>query len=143
MSDYPPIEELIPHTGPMVLLDTLDHWAPGEASCSLQIREGTPFVEQGRVEGATTLEHMAQCVAACLGYEALLGGDGVRVGMIIGCKRFELHAPYLYVGDGATVHARRIRGNETLSHFDCRLDRGGEVFATAVLTLFHGDKPPE
>ena len=41
---YPPIRELIPHADPMVLLDELVHWAPGEARCSLTIAPGTPFV---------------------------------------------------------------------------------------------------
>jgi predicted hotdog family 3-hydroxylacyl-ACP dehydratase len=127
----------------MVLLDELIYWAEGEAACTLRVREGTPFVHEGRIEGCATLEHMAQCVAACLGYEALRGGGGVRVGMIIACKRFELFVPHLAVHDEAVVRAKRIRGNDTLSHFECRLERGDELVATAVLTLFHGERPPE
>lgn len=143
MSEYPPIRELIPHSGPMVLLDEMTHWAPGEASCSLRIREGSPFVVDGKVDGISTIEHMAQGVAACLGHEALLGGDGVRVGMIIACKTFTLHVPELQVDDRATVEVKRLRGNETLSHFDGSLKRGDETVAQAVMMLFHGERPPE
>jgi predicted hotdog family 3-hydroxylacyl-ACP dehydratase len=143
MTQLASIADLIPHAGPMVLLDELTHWAEGEAVCTLRIREGTPFVRDGRVDGCTTIEHMAQCVAACLGYEALRGGQGVRVGMIIACKRFELFVPHLSVGDELLVRAKRIRGNDTLSHFDCTLERGSERVACAVLTLFHGERPPE
>src|SRR5690606_30128438 len=143
MSQYPPIAELIPHAGPMVLLDAMLHWAEGETEASYRVREGAPFVNEGRVEGVVTIEYMAQAVAACLGYEALLGGEGVRVGMIIACKRMVLHGAHLHVGDHGTIRVKRIRGNDTLSHFDCRLERSGELFAESVLTLYHAEKPPD
>jgi predicted hotdog family 3-hydroxylacyl-ACP dehydratase len=143
MNPYPPITELIPHAGPMVLLESMVHWAAGEAEATYRVRDGAPFVKDGLVEAVVTIEYMAQAVAACLGYEALLGGEGVRVGMIIGCKRMLLHGAHLRVGDHGRIQVKRIRGNDTLSHFDCRLDRAGEPFAESVLTLYHADKPPD
>jgi predicted hotdog family 3-hydroxylacyl-ACP dehydratase len=142
-SSFPPIEELIPHSGPLVLVDELVHWAAGEAVCSLRVREGAPFVTNGKVESAVTIEYMAQTVAACLGYEALRGGAGVRVGMIIACKRFVAHADALEVGDALSIDVKRVRGNEMLSHFDCRVLRAGAVFSEGTLTLYHAEKPPD
>jgi predicted hotdog family 3-hydroxylacyl-ACP dehydratase len=62
--------------------------------------------------------------------------------MIIGCRHFDLHVPFLEVGDEAIVRVRRIRGNESLSHFDCEIARGEERVASATLTLYHAEKPP-
>jgi predicted hotdog family 3-hydroxylacyl-ACP dehydratase len=144
MTAFPPIEELIPHAGPMVLVDGLSAWAEGSASCSLTVRAYAPFVSAaGEVESAVTIEYMAQTVAACLGYEALRGGAGVRVGMIIACKRFVAHADSLRVGDVLAIDVKRVRGNEMLSHFDCFVRREGEVFSEATLTLYHAEKPPD
>lgn len=141
---YPPIEELIPHAPPMVLIEELCDWAPGAASCALTVRERAPFVSaRGTVESAVCVEYMAQTVAACLGYEALQGGAGVRVGMIIACKRFRAHAGALRVGDRLLIHARRVRGNDVLSHFDCHIERDGQALYEATLTLYHADKPPD
>lgn len=140
---YPPIEELIPHSGPMVLVDALVHWAEGEAACKLRVRERAPFVHDGQAESAVTIEYMAQTVAACLGYEALRGGAGVRVGMIIACKKFVAHGDALAVGDELTIDVKRVRGNEMLSHFDCKVLRAGAPFSEAVLTLYHAEKPPD
>lgn len=137
MTRYPPIAELIPHSGAMVLLDRLVEWSPGFARCALTIRRTMPFVVEGTVESVVTIEYMAQAVAACLGYAALGGGDGVRVGMIIACKRFEAHADRLLVGDVLEVQVSCIQGNESLSHFDCKVTRAGAVFSEAVLTLYH------
>jgi predicted hotdog family 3-hydroxylacyl-ACP dehydratase len=143
VTPYPAIEELVPHAGGMILVDALVHWAKGEAICRIRIREGAPFVHEGRVEAVVSMEYMAQAVAACLGYEALQGGEGVRVGMIIACKRFDAHVPSFAVGDALDVHVKCIRGNDTLSHFACEVKREGRLCTDAVLTLLHAEKPPD
>lgn len=143
MPEYPAIAELVPHSGPMVLLDVMTEWAPGEATCTMRVRRGMPFVKEGAFDAVALVEPMAQAVAACLGYEALQGGEGVRVGMIIGCRRFRFEVDAIPVGEELVVAARRTRGSDTLSHFECETRRGGEVIATATLTLYHAEKPPE
>jgi predicted hotdog family 3-hydroxylacyl-ACP dehydratase len=141
---FPPMTELIPHAGPMVMLDAMTRWAPGEAECRLVIRAGMPFVVDGRVDTTVAIEWMAQAVAACLGYEAFRGGEGTRVGMIIGCRRFDLLVPVMNVGDVARVVVKRIRGNESLSHFDAEILLGeDQKIAAANLTLYPAEKPPE
>ena len=139
---YPAIADLIPHAGAMVLLDRMCEWRTGYVRCSAYIREHAPFVSHGSVSAEVTIEYMAQAVAACLGYEAITAGGGVRVGMIIACKRFEAHADQLHVGDQIEIEAQCISGNEALSHFDCKLSRGGALFSEAVLTLYHADSLP-
>ena len=139
---FPVIDELVPHAGSMILIDAMTAWSEGEASCSLRIRDRAPFVRDGRVETVVSIEYMAQAVAACLGYEALRGGAGVRVGMIIACKRFAAHVPSFAVDDALTIEVKCIRGNDTLSHFDCRVLRDGALASEAVLTLYHAEKPP-
>jgi predicted hotdog family 3-hydroxylacyl-ACP dehydratase len=139
---FPPIEELVPHTGAMVLLDAMTAWRSGYARCIGKVRAGAPFVRDDTVESVVTIEYMAQAVAACLGYEALVSGGGVRVGMIIGCKRFEAHADTLRVHDEFSIDVQCVQGNDTLSHFDCHLQRGSERFSEAVLTLYHASQFP-
>jgi predicted hotdog family 3-hydroxylacyl-ACP dehydratase len=134
---FPPVAELIPHAGAMVLLDELVAWHKGYARCVALVRPFAPFVRDGRVDSVVTIEYMAQAVAACLGYEALSAGDGVRVGMIIACKRFVAHADHLRVGDALTLDVHSVQGNELLSHFDCKLSRADELFSEATLTLYH------
>ncbi|MGB3052066.1 MAG: hypothetical protein WBB42_13770 [Polyangiales bacterium] len=139
---YPPIRELIPHADPMVLLDELVHWAPGEARCSLTIAPGTPFVSDGAVDTIVSIEYMGQAVAACSGYAAFRGGGSIRVGMIIGCRRFDINVPTLRVGDELMIHVHEIRAQEELSVFRCEVHRGDEAVASAQLTLYHAEKPP-
>ena len=138
-NDYPPIAMLMPHREPMVLLDRVVDWSPGYIECALRVRAGARFVEGGLLAAPYTIEHMAQSVAVCLGYEAYRGGRGVRVGMIVSCRQFDAHRNAASVGDELTIHATRDRGNETLSHFQCEVLSRGEAFASSTLTLFHGE----
>jgi predicted hotdog family 3-hydroxylacyl-ACP dehydratase len=139
MSDFPPVAELVPHREPMVLLDQILRWSVGEVECAMTVREGARFVEDGALLALFTIEHMAQAVAACLGYEAYRGGRGVRVGMIVSCREFRAHQVQATVGDELRVHALRDRGNESVSHFQCAVHHGTEPFSSATLTLFHGE----
>jgi predicted hotdog family 3-hydroxylacyl-ACP dehydratase len=123
----------------MVLLDRVLDWSPGRIECATRVRENARLVEDGLLLAPFTIEHMAQAVAVCLGYEAYRGGRGVRVGMIVSCRAFDAHMESARAGDDLVIRADRERGNESLSHFECGVQRGGEKFATATLTLFHGD----
>jgi|SRR5690554_441489 len=144
MSAFPPIRELIPHAGRMVLLDELLEWEEGRAIAKMRIREGMPFVKAKKMDSIALMEPMAQTVAACLGYEAYRGGAGVRVGMIIGARSFEIFEEAAAVGEELLFEVSRIRGSESLSHFSCAAKDGeARLLAEATLTLFHAEKPPE
>lgn len=140
--DYPSIRELIPHDGPMVLLDELVHWEPGRARCRITITPGMHFVSDGTVDTIVSLEHMGQAVAASCGYAAFRGGNDIRVGMIIGCRRMDIDVPTLQVGDQLLIEVREVRAQEEISVYECDVRRGDEPVASAQLTLYHADKPP-
>jgi predicted hotdog family 3-hydroxylacyl-ACP dehydratase len=139
VTEYPAIAQLMPHGEPMVLLDRLVGWSPGYAECTMRVRSGTRFVDEGVLRTPFMIEHMAQSVAACLGYEAYRAGLGVRVGMIVSCRVFHAHIESAAVGDELKIIANRERGNDTLSHFQCEVRHESEAFADASLTLFHGE----
>lgn len=141
MSELPAIRQLIPHDGPMVLLEELTSWSPGLATCTFRVRAGAPFVRAGRLPVVATIEHMAQAAAACMGYEALAAGGSVKPGMVIASRSVELEREELRVGDAVTVHVRCIRGNEQLSHFQVSLTHEGASVARCELTIYHGDIP--
>ena len=139
---YPSIRELIPHDGPMVLLDEMLHCEPGRARCRMTIASGMRFVSDGAVDTIVTLEYMGQAVAASCGYAAFRGGNDIRVGMIIGCRRMDIEVPKLQVGDELLVEVREVRAQEEISVYECEVWRGSESVASAQLTLLHAEKPP-
>ena len=145
---YPAITELVPHGPPMLALEELVDHAPGRAVARMTVRPDALMVRteaDGRrvVPAVATLEYMAQAVAACLGHEAYRAGGGVRVGMVIACKRLDLVRETIAVGEELVVRVEQVRGNDHVSHFDGAVEGAdGAAIASATLTLVHGERPP-
>lgn len=153
MSEWPSVAQLIPHRDPMILLDEMLDWSKGRSRCGLEVRHGARFVDEGKLPAPFLIEHMAQSVAVCLGYEAFRGGRGVHVGMIVSCRSFEALVGEAHVGDRLLVSAEQKRANASVSSFDCRVNRledaarageglehsEGDCLARATLTLYHGE----
>jgi len=137
------MSELVPHVAPMLAVEALREWEPGRARASALVRATSPLAHRGFVDGCALLEYMAQTVAACLGYEAYRGGDGVRVGMVIACRRMVVHRARIDVGEALDLRVARVRGSDFVSHFDGTVHIGAELVAEATMTLVHGDAPPE
>ncbi len=144
MTRYPPVEDLVPHAPPALALDELVDFHDGCAHTRLVVRDGGLLVQDGGVDTTVALEWMAQTTATCLGYEAFLGGIGVRVGMVIACRQLTISRPRVVVGERLDVKAWRLRGTDDISSFQGEVrDERGELVAGAVMTLVHSEKPPE
>lgn len=141
---YPPIEDLVPHSAPTLALDELVEWSDGKAHTRLVVKDDGLLVSAGGADSVVCLELMAQTVAACLGYGAFLGGVGVRVGMVVACRRFTIERSRIVVGERLDVRVSRIRATDDISSFEGEVrDERGDLVATATMTLVHAEKPPE
>ena len=144
MTRYPPIEDLVPHAPPTLTLDELVEARDGFAHARLVVREGGLLVGADGVDTSAALEWMAQTVAACLGYAAFCGGVGVRVGMVVACRRFTRSRERVALGERLDVRVTRLHGTDDISSFDGEvLDARGAPVAAATMTLVHAERPPE
>jgi predicted hotdog family 3-hydroxylacyl-ACP dehydratase len=142
MNPIPPVSDLVPHTAPTLVLEEMLQWELGAATLRFTVREHGLLVQDGRVDSSAALEWMAQAAAACLGHEAFRGGEGVRVGMVVGCRRLQLLRPSFAVGEQLTVVVRRTRGSDFASNFEGEVrDASDAVVAKSVMTLVHGAPP--
>ncbi len=143
MSPFPPIVDLVPHAPPTVALDELVDWSEDGAAAELTVRDGGLLVRDGLADTVVCLEYMAQTVAACLGYGAFRGGVGVRVGMVVACRRLTLHRSHVTVGERLRTRVTRLRATDDISSFEAEVrDAHGASVATATMTLVHAEKPP-
>jgi predicted hotdog family 3-hydroxylacyl-ACP dehydratase len=134
-----PIEALLPHARPMLLLDRVTDATEEVFECEVTLREDSEFCVDGRVGAWIGLEYMAQTVAAFAGAEGLRQGQGIRVGLLLGTRRFTARVPHFEVG--ATLRARAVKtliDPNGISVVDCTLldHPSGEELARAVLTVF-------
>lgn len=146
MTALPPIGQLVPHAPPMLLLDEVLEWAPGRVRCALSLRPDSPFMEGGRVRALVALEYMGQAAAACAGMQARQGGGGPGPGLLLGTRELSLAVEHLRAGDALVVEAELASGDEKITSFRCRVHRGEELVAQALLSVFHpgdgGEAPP-
>jgi predicted hotdog family 3-hydroxylacyl-ACP dehydratase len=139
MLKYPPIETLLPHRAPMILLDEVHADATGSITCKVTLRAHSPFVENRRVPAVVAVEYMAQCVAAYAGLQAFRQGRPVRIGYVIGARLVEFSVDEFDVGEELVAKASRIWGDDALGKFECSVDSRERRVAAAILTVFQGD----
>ena len=142
----PAIASLVPQQGAMALLDRLLAADAQTLSAEVAIRADSLFCDEGEVGAWIGVEYMAQAVAAHAGFMAQLRGDAVKVGFLLGTRRFEASVPAFAVGSVLRVHAQcTLQGANGLAAFDCRIDdaASGVQLATAVITVFKPDNVDE
>ncbi len=136
---YPDIRSLVPHSGPMVLLDRVLAAGPDSLSAEVGITAQSVFCDGAGVGSWVGIEYMAQAVAAQAGYVARLAGEPVKVGFLLGARRYQASVPLFAVGSVLQVHVQRaLLGENGLGAFECRIVdvASGETAATATVTVF-------
>lgn len=137
----PDIRTLVPHAGPMMLLDSLVSVGDETLCAEVNITADTLFCDGSAVGSWVGVEYMAQAVAAFAGYEAQSRGEPVKVGFLLGSRKYEVACPGFSIGSRLHVHVQRaLQGENGLGAFSCRIvdahDDDGAVLANATITVF-------
>ncbi|WP_371870587.1 ApeP family dehydratase [Pseudoduganella umbonata] len=140
----PPVAEVLPHSGSMVLLDRLVSVDNDDLCAEVTIRPDSMFCDGAAVGAWVGIEYMAQAIAAHAGWLARRNGDPVKVGFLLGSRKYEAGVPAFAVGSVLRVHAHRaLQGDNGLGAFECRIDAGGSTVATATVTVYQPDNVNE
>lgn len=132
-----PIASILPQTGQMRLLSRV---LEGDATSIVVEADISPdnlfFIGSG-VGGWVGIEYMAQAVAAWAGWRAALRGEPPKVGFLLGSRQYQCSRDEFFTGETLRIEAQQLLwGENGLGQFDCRIEIGGEVVATAALTVF-------
>ena len=91
--DFPPVAEILPHRGQMVLLGRVLEHGPDATVCGVAIDAQKLFVQNdGSIGSWVGVEYMAQCVGAHAGMLARAVGMEPRVGYLVSSRRLRFHA---------------------------------------------------
>jgi predicted hotdog family 3-hydroxylacyl-ACP dehydratase len=133
----PDIRNLLPHAGPMVLLDRLIS-ADAESVCAeVCIRQDSMFYKDGAVGAWIGLEYMAQAIAAFAGYNALVRGEPVKIGFVLGTRHYDCIRPLFLPGKVLKVSATRVFQDDSgMASFDCYINDESGPVASAGVTVF-------
>lgn len=142
----PDIDTLVPHSGAMSLLDSVLAADAETLAAQVTIRPETMFLVDGAVGAWVGVEYMAQAVAAHAGYAARQRGEPVRVGFLLGSRRYACSVPSFALGSVLHIHVQRaLQGENGLGAFDCRIvdANSGLELATATITVFQPNNVEE
>jgi predicted hotdog family 3-hydroxylacyl-ACP dehydratase len=131
-----PIEALLIHRPPMLLLDKVTGYNETEVVASVTITESSRFLSSEGVPGHVAIEFMAQACGAYAGAMALDAGAPVKIGLLLGTRMCRVLVPWFRVGDQLIVSASIVFHDEQLAAFDCKIEIGGRLVAEAQLKVY-------
>ncbi len=135
---YPPLEQLLPHQPPMILIDRLLEANEQETVCEVTITPESMFLEAAGVPAFVGLEYMAQSVAAHIGYQHYLAHEPITVGLLMGTRRLETACQCFELGQTLRIHVSHVWGTLELRRFRCTITAAptGIVLQHAELLIF-------
>ena len=135
--EMPDIRLLLPHSGTMVLLDRVISADENSLCAEVTIQPGSLFYSDGGVGAWVGLEYMAQAIGAYAGYRARLRGEPIKIGFLLGTRRYESRRPVFSQGSVLKVYIKRVLESDNgLASFDCRIDDESGEIANASVTVF-------
>lgn len=136
MIDWP-LAELLPHAADMILIDQVLDFDDEQIRTRLSVRPGGLFNQpDGSMPAWVGVELMAQSVAAFAGCTARTRGESVKLGFLLGSRKFECNVDHFPAGSELTIHAvRSLQDESGMGVFECSLT-GPDIQAFARLNVY-------
>lgn len=141
MSALLPIENYVPHRGTMLLLDKLLHADAETAVAEVTVPRDGLFLQDEGMPAWVGLEYMAQTVAAWAGWQAIQSGQWVKLGFLLGTRKFDAQCAFFAPDSVLRVLVRsELVGGNGLGMFDCQIqDAKAAVLAQARVSVYAPD----
>ena len=136
----PELCHLVPHSGSMLLLDRVLAFDSESLSAEVTIRPDSLFATPQGVGSWVGIEYMAQAIAAYAGCQAQQRGEAVKIGFLLGSRRYEAACPHFAQGSVLQIEVHRaLQGENGLGAFECKIWHSDSQLAKATVTVF---QPP-
>ncbi|WP_306523494.1 3-hydroxylacyl-ACP dehydratase [Rheinheimera sp.] len=133
------LEQLLPHDHPMILLSRFIVADENSVQTEVEISSSSPFFQDvlQAVPAYVGLEYMAQTIACYAGANALLNGNEVKIGFLLGCRKYAPAVSQFALGTKLQLKAEKVVSEDTgLSVFLCEISANGFVLVQANLNVF-------
>jgi predicted hotdog family 3-hydroxylacyl-ACP dehydratase len=129
------IDEIVPHSSRMSLLDELVRYNRDQIVVAVNISERSQFFEASLgVPAYVGIEYMAQAVAAFAGIEEVQRGRRPKIGLLLGSRRYTCSVAYFAPESRLEIVANmRFRDESNLVGLVCEINSGGALIASADL----------
>jgi len=133
--DFSDAASLLPHSGAMVLLDKVIDYDGESLAAELTVRNDGLFSNDANIPAWAGIEYMAQAIGAYAGIKAILAGEPIRLGYLLGTRRYNSNVSSFAAGTALTVRISNIMQDELLGVFDCQI-KGEGIEITANLNVY-------
>ncbi|PKI14353.1 3-hydroxylacyl-ACP dehydratase [Colwellia sp. 12G3] len=134
-----PIEAVVPHKHPMILIDELVAYSDLIAQCSLKITSKSNFYNDSTqsVPSYVAIEYMAQSIAAFANANEKDQGGKVAIGFLVSSRKLKVFVSEFTLGMQLIVSIEQLYAEESgLSAFDCFIEHDGKRVAEAKINIF-------
>lgn len=135
------IADLVPHTYPMILIDTLIEAQDDFIHTQVKIQEGIPFYDKGKVPSYVGLEYMAQSIATWNGVLGHKEGHQPKIGFLVGTRSLKLQAPFFHEGMLLDIYGKLIFNSDNMASFDCWITYGSDRLCEGRLNVYQPEDP--
>lgn len=129
------IQELIPHSGAMVLVDDIIEKKDDFISVKTLIKYDNPFLQDGKFPTFNTLEIMAQSLVVYRGLNDK--GSNTRLGFLLGARRFEIIKPNLNIGDELITKTYISEDFDGMGVYESSVYVDDKLVASASISVFN------
>ncbi|WP_264874407.1 ApeP family dehydratase [Vibrio agarivorans] len=136
---YPPIEALLPHSHPMILIDSVVQHTNNMVECEFTISPKS-FLFDSLINGVPAqagVEYMAQTIAALGGLASYERGEAPSIGFLLGARRYHHRESCFLNGHRYLVHAQELMSDSSVAVYQCKIlnDKNQEVASGQVNTV--------
>ncbi|KOO15161.1 3-hydroxydecanoyl-ACP dehydratase [Vibrio xuii] len=138
MTNFPSIDQLLPHDDPMILIDKALDIQTDSIHCQVEIGAKNPFFDQESqtLPAYVGIEFMAQSVAAWSGYHSLQKGDQPPIGFLLGSRRYSSHCDTFQNGQRLDVFAEKVMEDNGMAVFTARIEFEQQIMASCQLNVY-------
>lgn len=126
----------------MVLISRLVSYDFKKALCEVDIGSESPFYQESLsgVASYVGIEYMAQSIAAYAGALALDKGEDVKIGFLLGSRKFQTFQTHFESGKTYQIEVEELYKEDSgLSVFECSIQLEEAMLAVAKVNVFLPD----
>jgi predicted hotdog family 3-hydroxylacyl-ACP dehydratase len=134
----PPIDEILPHRGTMLLLDRMIESKTDSAIAEYAPRPDAWYADsQGDTPAWIGIEMMAQTVAAHVGMSKRQAGLPPKQGVLLGTRRYTSSVSRFIANKPLRIYVNMVYSDASgLGAYECHIRSDDDELASATLKLF-------
>lgn len=131
------IDEVVPHSSPMILIDEILEYSDQHLISRVDITSSSLFLtNQNYVPTWVGIEYMAQSVAAWSGIQSRQKSQPIKMGYLIGCKQYEVSRDGFYPGERLIISVVKKYLGNGIGLSDSRIEIDSNIIVKSLLTVF-------